>query len=178
MNCCRAVHGTRPIRACSWAREKAICTIPETNGDSNRRSTVKPIHATPHLFPQPHAFTAIINVMIIVPASNCIPPASRCFHWLSSSSGDAAVLSALNQRMGEYYSQISSRETYQTMLNARDEAAPGNGTVTDAMLSLICGHARASTTVLEIGCGNGRIYRQSERLDSQESTQGWKWRIM
>lgn len=88
---------------------------------------------------------------------------NRQFHWMSSVSGDAEVLSALNQQMTWFYSQVESRQFYQAMLETQEETLPAKNSVRHLMPSYICDLTPES--VLEVGCSNGRLYRQLRSYD-------------
>ncbi len=82
----------------------------------------------------------------------------RQFRWISSVNGDATILSALDQQISWFYSQIETRALYQEMLNSQEEISPFQDSVRHLMPSYVCQLKPAS--ILEVGCGSGRLYRQ------------------
>jgi SAM-dependent methyltransferase len=80
---------------------------------------------------------------------------SRAFEWISSVDGNVARLNDLDRAMAGFYSQRSSRQIYQTMIDAEESSQPETE---DALRSAIL--RRAPRSILEIGCGSGRILRQ------------------
>jgi SAM-dependent methyltransferase len=83
---------------------------------------------------------------------------SRRFHWMSSIAGQVEVLAALNQKMSWFYGQMSGRAGYQEMISAQEDVPFSEESVRHQMPKYICDLHPAN--VLEIGCGDGRIYRQ------------------
>jgi SAM-dependent methyltransferase len=82
----------------------------------------------------------------------------RQFRWLSSVTGDPEILSNLNQRMAWFYGQAEGRSLYQEMLNEQEESLPPEESVRHLMPKYVTDLQPSS--ILEIGCGNGRVYRQ------------------
>jgi ubiquinone/menaquinone biosynthesis C-methylase UbiE len=82
----------------------------------------------------------------------------RQFHWMSSVNGDPEILKTLSQRMAWFYGEIEGRSLYQEMLDTQEEALPPQESVRHLMPKYICDSNPSS--VLEIGCGDGRLYRQ------------------
>jgi ubiquinone/menaquinone biosynthesis C-methylase UbiE len=82
----------------------------------------------------------------------------RQFRWLSSVTGDPEILSNLNQKMAWFYGQVEGRSLYQEMLNEQEESLPSEESVRYLMPKYVSGLKPQS--ILEIGCGNGRLYRQ------------------
>lgn len=82
---------------------------------------------------------------------------TRQFKWISSTEGDPQVLAELNQRMIRFYSQEDKRQDYQEMLNTQEEL-PSEESVRHLMPKYVCDLKPES--VLEVGCANGRLYRQ------------------
>jgi SAM-dependent methyltransferase len=82
----------------------------------------------------------------------------RTFDWISSVDGDEDRLKKLHAAMAQFYSRESDRAPYQEMLNAQDEAPR----VADSPAAFLLDHIRTADPgrVLEVGCGNGRLYRQ------------------
>ncbi len=83
---------------------------------------------------------------------------NRQFHWMSSVTGDQEVLENLNQQMALFYGQDNERKLYQEMLNSIEETMPPENSLTCRFLKYISD--LQPETVLEIGCANGRLYRQ------------------
>lgn len=82
---------------------------------------------------------------------------SRHFNWISSTKGDPQTLAHLSQRMIRFYSQDDERQNYQEMLNTQEEL-PSEESVRHLMPKYVCDLKPES--VLEVGCANGRLYRQ------------------
>jgi SAM-dependent methyltransferase len=80
----------------------------------------------------------------------------RRFEWVSST--DPAAQSRLEQlstAMSRFYGQQATRQTYQAMIDAPESAQPAvEGALRRAVLRDAC------ETVLEVGCGSGRIYER------------------
>lgn len=89
---------------------------------------------------------------------NRTPEPSRRLHWISSTDGDPAALANLNERMSRFYSSASGDDLYRSMFAALDSMTPGSDSIRHLMPRHICDTRPA--TCLEIGCGNGRVYRQ------------------
>ncbi len=83
---------------------------------------------------------------------------SRTFDWISSVDGDEGLLENLHSAMTQFYSRESARAPYQEMLNTQDEGRPAGGSPAASLLDLI--RTADASRVLEVGCGNGRLYRQ------------------
>lgn len=80
----------------------------------------------------------------------------RRFEWVSST--DPAAQSRLGQlsaAMSRFYSQQTTRKVYQAMIDAPESAQPA---MEAALRSAILRDKRE--TVLEVGCGSGRIYER------------------
>lgn len=82
---------------------------------------------------------------------------SRRFQWTSSVTGDPATLARLNERMTWFYGQVQGRELYQTMLDTQEVDVPQDS-VRHFMPRYVADSDAAN--ILEVGCGNGRLYRQ------------------
>ena len=85
---------------------------------------------------------------------------SRRFDWISSSRGDPALLSSLQQQMDRFYRRPEVREAYQEYIDKREAESfdhPFERQVAKYLLHL---HPAAA---LEIGCGNGRFFRTLRR---------------
>jgi ubiquinone/menaquinone biosynthesis C-methylase UbiE len=83
---------------------------------------------------------------------------NRSFKWVSSVTGDPKVLSALSQEMMRFYSQSDDRKSYQEMLDTQEDLTLESESVRHLMPMYVC-ESNASS-ILEVGCGNGRVYRQ------------------
>ena len=70
-------------------------------------------------------------------------------------SGDPSELEELSRAMGAFYSHHATRGKYQAMVDAEHNALPSTES---AMRTAIL--ARKATSILEVGCGSGRIYRR------------------
>jgi glycosyltransferase involved in cell wall biosynthesis/SAM-dependent methyltransferase len=80
----------------------------------------------------------------------------RCFYWVSSSDpANGARLSLLSVAMERFYSQPVTRDGYQRMIDSEDSAQP----LTEGVLRQTVLDAKPSS-VLEVGCGSGRIYQR------------------
>jgi SAM-dependent methyltransferase len=88
------------------------------------------------------------------------PRCSRRVHWISSVTGDLTLLAALDEQMGRFYGRADAhvRDAYQRMLDGQDDEPVRPQSVRHLMPQYVCDLAPGS--VLEIGCGNGRVYRQ------------------
>jgi SAM-dependent methyltransferase len=83
---------------------------------------------------------------------------NRHFLWMSSSTGREDVLKALHNEMSAFYSQQGRRERYQQMLNQQEEVIPAADSVRHLMPKYV--YDLKPARILEIGCGEGRLYRQ------------------
>ena len=87
------------------------------------------------------------------------PTSARQFCWISSVTGDSAILSELNERMSWFYSQQEGRQSYQVMLDDIEQSPSTPEEPDEQYLSqYIC--KLKPNSILEIGCSSGRIYRQ------------------
>lgn len=86
------------------------------------------------------------------------PRSDRRFRWTSSTDGDQALLRDLDRRMTSFYGEAAHRATYQSMLNTQDHRPLESGSIASRLLDLLV--MSGASSVLEIGCGNGRLYRQ------------------
>lgn len=82
---------------------------------------------------------------------------NRDFQWVSSTKGDKGVLNEVNRKLVEFYSIPSGREEYQGMLNSLDDMPPPNDYANYILNYLV---KKNAPTILEVGCANGRIFRQ------------------
>lgn len=87
-------------------------------------------------------------------------PATRSFNWISSVEGDSEALNALHEAMMEFYSEADQRAEYQEMLGSIDEEPEGESST--VRLARYISNAKP-TCVLEVGCGDGRLYRTLRR---------------
>lgn len=83
---------------------------------------------------------------------------NRQFQWLSSVTGSSEILANLHQRMSGFYGQVEGRKVYQEMLDTQEDSPPSETSVRYLMPKYICD--AKPDNVLEIGCANGRLYRQ------------------
>jgi SAM-dependent methyltransferase len=89
---------------------------------------------------------------------------NREFNWISSVTGDPRALAELDEAMRAFYSQQASRHRYQKMIDADESAQPQTET---AMRRAVL--ARNPFSILEVGCGSGRIYKRL-RLEGFQGT--------
>jgi ubiquinone/menaquinone biosynthesis C-methylase UbiE len=87
----------------------------------------------------------------------------RQFRWVSSVTGDPEILSSLSQKMAWFYGQAEGRSLYQEMLKEQEEYLPSEASVRHLMPKYVCDLKPAN--LLEIGCGDGRVYRQLRSYD-------------
>jgi SAM-dependent methyltransferase len=79
---------------------------------------------------------------------------------MSSVEGDEAVLQSLHSAMMDFYSEKSKRSNYQSMLDDIDKE-PGQNSSTTCLGRYI--NQQKPDRVLEVGCGNGRLFRTLTR---------------
>ena len=92
----------------------------------------------------------------------------RCFHWVSSSDPiNEARLTVLSASMTRFYSQPATREAYQRMVDSAESLQP----VTEGALLQALLDARP-LSVLEVGCGSGRIYQRLREEGYQNTYTG------
>ncbi len=82
-------------------------------------------------------------------------PVDRRFRWISSLQCEPALLDDLEKRMERFYSEPSTRDRYQAMVDSPEASQPA----TEAALRRAI-LRQAPSSLLEIGCGSGRIYRR------------------
>ncbi|MFN5239258.1 MAG: class I SAM-dependent methyltransferase [Aphanizomenon sp.] len=96
---------------------------------------------------------------------NNLQPSSRQFRWISSISGDPEILSSLNDQMTWFYGQENGREMYQSMLDTQEEIPTDSSSVRHLMPKYLCD--LKPQKILELGCANGRLYRQLRKYGYQ-----------
>ena len=94
----------------------------------------------------------------------------RKFRWISSISGDQDVLSALNDSMAWFYGQEDGREMYQSMLDTQEGILTDLNSERHLMPKYICD--LKPQAILEVGCANGRLYRQLRHYGYEGSYSG------
>lgn len=83
-------------------------------------------------------------------------PATRTFHWVSRLEGEYAILESIHEEIMGFYARKSKRSGYQSMLDDLDEElSPNSSTV--RLTEYI--RKQNPKTVLEVGCGSGRLFR-------------------
>lgn len=82
---------------------------------------------------------------------------SRRTHWISSTTGEPHRLAALDQAMCSFYGRREERAPYQAMLDQQDGEEVLPQSVRHLLPRYVCD--RSPGSVLEVGCGNGRLYR-------------------
>lgn len=81
----------------------------------------------------------------------------RKFRWLSSSDlSNFKLLNELNQKMLTFYSQASSREHYQKMVDNNDNDVTSPSIITSKFIDFL--KTLSFENILEVGAGTGRIY--------------------
>jgi SAM-dependent methyltransferase len=81
---------------------------------------------------------------------------SRKFEWLSSNDpANASALITLQNRMSAFYSSQATRAKYQQLISVSNSAVPDDP-VTQAFLDWF--KQNSFSNIVEIGCGNGRIW--------------------
>lgn len=86
---------------------------------------------------------------------------NREFKWISSKTGDMKQVREVDEKLQRFYSSVEGRQAYQNMLDTIEEV-PMPGEFVYKILEYIL--AINPVSLLEIGCGNGRIYRQLRGL--------------
>jgi ubiquinone/menaquinone biosynthesis C-methylase UbiE len=89
---------------------------------------------------------------------NFIPKCNRKFQWISSIHGDPDSLLLLSKQMMQFYSHVEARSVYQEMLDTQEDIKLSLDSVRHLMPNYIC--ELGPSNVLEVGCGDGRAYRQ------------------
>ena len=82
--------------------------------------------------------------------------------WVSAAKAKSGELETLNKNMSDFYSQMSSRQAYQEII---DEAHNADSDPTSKLANLVVNHiiALGVQDVLEIGCGSGKIYNSLKK---------------
>jgi SAM-dependent methyltransferase len=98
----------------------------------------------------------MLDAMSTKPMEKC----DRAFRWVSSENADKQLLATLDDRMNWFYGHEDGRSLYQEMLDDQEEE-PMTDAVRREMPKYLC--ALNPRRVLEVGCANGRLYRQLRR---------------
>jgi 2-polyprenyl-3-methyl-5-hydroxy-6-metoxy-1,4-benzoquinol methylase len=79
-------------------------------------------------------------------------------NWVSGRKAESGELENLNKKMSDFYSQMSSRQAYQEII---DDAHDFDSDPTAKLANLVVRHIveLGVKNVLEIGCGSGKIYK-------------------
>jgi ubiquinone/menaquinone biosynthesis C-methylase UbiE/GT2 family glycosyltransferase len=85
---------------------------------------------------------------------------NRKFQWISSKTGDKRKLDEVDKKLSWYYTEDSWRDTYQIMLG--EESIPQKSDFYYLILDYIL--KKKASNILDIGCSNGRIFRQLKQL--------------
>lgn len=93
-----------------------------------------------------------------------IQSSDRKFRWMSSTNGNQKILSDLNEKMACFYGSYDRREHYQAMLESLEENYSFEEHSDDFYLPNYILSSLQPKTVLEVGCSNGRVYRQLRTL--------------
>ena len=80
---------------------------------------------------------------------------SRIFEWMSSVDGDVTRLNELDMAMASFYRERAVRHDYQAMVDADEAAQPSTEHALRAAIL-----EQEGQSILEVGCGSGRILRQ------------------
>jgi SAM-dependent methyltransferase len=81
-------------------------------------------------------------------------------NWVSSTNpSNESILIKLEGRMKNYYQSIEKRAKYNELIKLKEDDAPMDP-ITQGFITWLQG--RIFTEILEIGCGNGRIYHEIE----------------
>lgn len=86
-----------------------------------------------------------------------VKPADRTFRWTSSVETSPEVLESLQEAMSTFYAEQTDRSGYQSMVNEVNapELSPDSPDYDIAQRI----SALAPDCILEVGCGDGRLYR-------------------
>jgi ubiquinone/menaquinone biosynthesis C-methylase UbiE len=91
------------------------------------------------------------------PAISASAPCDRRLRWISSTQGDPDALEHLDRQMAQFYGEAAARSRYQEMLDSQEENQLAADSIASRFLDEIAGSG--ARTVLEVGCGNGWLYR-------------------
>jgi SAM-dependent methyltransferase len=94
-------------------------------------------------------------------------------NWVSGQKASAKEFEDLNQKMGEFYRNMSSRQEYQDLndvLHASGEDATNH--LAEMVTSYILD--KGFKTVLEVGCGSGKIFGRLKARGFQGSYSGFE----
>ncbi|HEY4883250.1 MAG TPA: class I SAM-dependent methyltransferase [Myxococcales bacterium] len=85
---------------------------------------------------------------------------TRDFEWTSSTQGDPARLASLQEAMDSFYSRPEARQAYQDFIDKREAES-----FEHPFERLIAGYLTSlkPESVLEAGCGSGRLFRTLRR---------------
>ncbi len=84
--------------------------------------------------------------------------ANRKFNWISSSDNkNIEVLNELNRKMIRFYSELETRNSYQSMIDDNYSDISNPSPVTSSFLKYL--EKIDKGNILEIGCGSARIYQ-------------------
>jgi SAM-dependent methyltransferase len=103
-------------------------------------------------------------------ATPALSPCDRRLHWVSSVSGDPAVLAGLDEEMSLFYGTEEKRHLYQGMLDSQEDSPIAPDTVADHLTRRVV--SAGAIRALEVGCGNGWLYRHLLRLGYPGSYSG------
>lgn len=81
----------------------------------------------------------------------------RKLRWVSSTRGDPAALADLDRAMAAFYGTPERRELYQKMLASQEDGPLRPDSPGDRLLAAVV--RSGARSVLEVGCGNGWLYR-------------------
>jgi 2-polyprenyl-3-methyl-5-hydroxy-6-metoxy-1,4-benzoquinol methylase len=78
-------------------------------------------------------------------------------HWASGQRAPAKVFEELNHKMGEFYRNMSTRQSYQDLNDILHESADD---ATNHLAEMVAGYIMRNgfKSVMEVGCGSGKIY--------------------
>ena len=82
----------------------------------------------------------------------------RRARWTSSVDGDREVVAELERRMSRFYAEEEERRPYQEMLAAQEGAEPDPASVRHLLPRRVV--ELEPDRVLEVGCGDGRLFRR------------------
>ncbi len=85
---------------------------------------------------------------------------TRRFEWISSVRGDPERLAELQQRMEQFYGRREMREAYQEFVDKRE-------VLDHPFERAMAEYLKRYSSLLEVGCGSGRLYRTLRRVGYQ-----------